>query len=141
MTAARLDNQLCFALYSASNQLVSIYRPILEPLGVTYTQFVVLMALWERDGISISQLAERTGLSKATMTPLLKRLTDKALIQLDRVAGNDRKKLVTLTERGRDLAAKSIPATEAAFCATGLSKDEAEDMIALCKRIVSFRPQ
>ncbi|MEM7316007.1 MAG: MarR family transcriptional regulator, partial [Planctomycetota bacterium] len=73
MPAARLDDQLCFALYSASNRLTNIYRPILESMGLTYTQFVTLMALWEKDDVSISQLAQTTGLSKPTMTPLLKR--------------------------------------------------------------------
>ncbi len=136
MAAARLDNQLCFALYSASNRLTSIYRPILEPLGLTYTQFVVLMALWEQDGVSISELAQRTQLSKPTMTPLLRRLESKELIQLDRVAGNDRQKSVTLTREGQALASKSLPATEAAFCATGITKKQASEMIGLCNRIV-----
>ena len=69
MSVATLDTQLCFALYSASNQLTSIYRKLLEPLDLTYTQFIVLMALWEKDDISISELADKAGLGKATMTP------------------------------------------------------------------------
>ena len=137
MPAARLDDQLCFALYSASNRLTNIYRPILEPMGLTYTQFVALMALWEKDDVSISQLAKTTGLSKPTMTPLLKRLEEKSLIQLERVAGNDRQKSVNLTRKGRALASKSLPATEAAFCATGLTEKQAHEAIKLCKRIVA----
>ena len=80
MSVAQLNEQLCFALYSASNHLTSIYRPLLESLGLTYSQFIVLMALWEKDNISISQLAKNTKLSKATMTPLLKRLEQKELV-------------------------------------------------------------
>ncbi|MEM7503932.1 MAG: MarR family transcriptional regulator [Pseudomonadota bacterium] len=101
------------------------------------TQFVVMMALWEADAVSISDLAARTGLSNPTMTPLLKRLERKKLLTLNRAEENDRQKIVTLTKAGRSLSAKSLPATEAAFCATGISKRQAADMIALCKRIVT----
>lgn len=137
MHAARLNDQLCFALYAASSRLTQIYRPILEPLNVTYTQFIVLMALWEKDGVSISELAQETCLSKATMTPLLKRLEEKNLLLLERVAGNDRQKKVSLTEAGAALSKKSVAATEAAFCATGLSAEEAGNMIQLCRRLIA----
>lgn len=135
MNIAKLDKQLCFALYSASNRLTEIYRPILKPLNLTYTQFVVLMALWEKDNVSISQLANRTGLSKATMTPLLRRLEEKSLIKLERVPNNDRQKNVALTQAGQRLSTQSVAATEAAFCATGLTKQQAMDAIALCQQI------
>lgn len=135
MKAARLSDQLCFALYSASNRMTAIYRPILERLGLTYPQFVVMMALWESDGVSITELASRTGLSKATMTPLLKKLELKALISLERVPGNDRQKQVTLTRQGRGLAPRSLKAAEDALCATGLTRKQAESMIDLCGRI------
>lgn len=135
MSAAQLNNQLCFALYSASNRLTSIYRPLLEPLGLTYTQFIVLMALWEEDNISISNLAEKAGLSKATMTPLLKRLEQKQLILRQVLADNERQKNIALTERGRALSKQSLGITEKAFCASGLTKQQANDVIALCKKI------
>lgn len=135
MKAARLNDQLCFALYAASNRVTAIYRPILEQLDLTYPQFVVMMALWEDDGISITKLAERTSLSKATMTPLLKKLESKQLIGLERVAGNDRQKSVTLKKKGRALSSKSISAAEEAFCGTGLTKDQAQSMIELCHLI------
>lgn len=133
--AARLNDQLCFAIYSASNRLTAIYRPILEPLGLTYTQFVVMMALWESDGVSITELAVSTHLSKATMTPLLKKLESKGLIELGRIPGNDRQKKVSLSAEGVQLASKSIKATEEAFCATGLSLEEAKSVIAICQKI------
>ncbi|WP_210418713.1 MarR family winged helix-turn-helix transcriptional regulator [Aliikangiella coralliicola] len=135
LAAAQLDSQLCFALYSASNRLTSIYRPILEPLGLTYTQFIVLMALWEEDNISISRLAERAGLSKATMTPLLKRLEQKQLIQRQYLADNERQKNIVLTKAGRELSQKSEAITEQAFCETGLSKKQASEIIRLCRKI------
>ena len=134
--AARLNDQLCFALYSASNRLTAIYRPILQPLGLTYTQFVVMMALWEKDRVSITRLAERTGLSKATMTPLLRKLESKKLVGLERLPENDRQKCVALTRRGRALAAHSNKATEDAFCATGLTQKQAKSTIDLCQKIL-----
>ncbi len=135
MKAARLDDQLCFALYSASSRMTAIYRSILGPLGLTYPQFVVMMALWEVDGVSITELASRTGLSKATMTPLLKKLAEKGKVSLERVPGNDRQKRVTLTQTGRALASKSLKAAEVAFCATGLTRSQARSIIDLCGRI------
>ena len=135
--AARLNDQLCFALYSASNRLTAIYRSTLEPLGLTYPQFVVMMALWETDGVSITQLAIHTNLSKATMTPLLKKLESKCLIQLGRIPGNDRQKKVELTECGRALASKSVSATKDVFCATGLTLEEAKSVINTCQKITT----
>ena len=133
----RLDTELCFALYSASSRITSIYRPLLEPYGLTYTQFVVLMALWEEDGVSITQLAEKAGLTNATMTPLLRRLEEKDFITRERVEGNEREKRVVLTQSGRDLSRKSGEITESVFCATGLTKAQAKDMIRNCKRIAA----
>jgi len=135
LSVAKLDEQLCFALYSASSQLTSIYRPLLEPLGMTYTQFIVLMALWQKDEISISQLAEQAGLSKATMTPLLKRLEQKGLILRKVLVDNERQKSIVLTEAGRDISLQSAEITNQVFCATGLTEQEAKSMIALCQKL------
>ena len=135
MAAAKLDSQLCFALYSASSRLTSVYRSLLEPLGITYTQFVVLMALWEQDSISISLLADRVGLGKATMTPLLKRLEAKGLIQSKRVVQNERQKNIVLTEKGRQLSDESEAITQQAFCSSGLTSRQANDLIKLCGKV------
>ena len=136
MPTAKLDTELCFALYFASNRLTSIYRPILEPYDLTYTQFIVLMALWEEDGISITRLAERTGLSNATMTPLLKRLESKSYISRKVLAHNERQKNIVLTKAGRDLSLVSSEITKQAFCSTGLSKAQAIELIRCCRKIV-----
>ena len=136
MSVAQLDSELCFALYSASGHLTSLYRPLLEPLELTYTQFVVLMALWEQDAISISQLALRAHLSKATRTPLLKRLEYKGLIERQQLEDNERQKCIVLTKAGRDLSKKSKAITQQVFCATGLSSQEAQEMMRLCKKIL-----
>lgn len=133
--AARLNDQLCFALYTASSRLTAIYRPVLAPFDLTYTQFIVMMALWESDKVSITELAQRANLSKATMTPLLKKLEGKGLINIERIEANERQKEVVLTQSGIKLASKSLKATEQAFCATGLSREEAETLIRYCQKI------
>jgi DNA-binding MarR family transcriptional regulator len=135
LSAARLDEQLCFALYSASSRLTAIYRPILETMDLTYPQFVVMMALWECDQISITELAKRTGQSNATLTPLLTKLEDKTLLTLARLQGNDRQKCISLTTQGKRLGKKSLKASEQAFCASGLTLEEAQTMIALCGKL------
>lgn len=135
VAVAELDRQLCFALYSTSNKLTSTYRELLEPHGLTYTQFVVLMALWKEDEISISQLAKTTELSKATMTPLLKRMEDKNLIRREQLANNERQKSIVLTDLGRELSQNSSDITDKVFCSTGLTQEEANSMIQLCKKV------
>ncbi|WP_086933901.1 MarR family winged helix-turn-helix transcriptional regulator [Agarilytica rhodophyticola] len=133
MSVPTLDSQLCFALYSASSHLTSIYRPLLDPLGLTYTQFIVLMALWEEDNISISQLAKKASLSKATMTPLLKRLEQKQLIRRQVLTENERQKNIVLTDAGRDLSKKSAEITDKVFCSTGLTVEQAKEIMSLCR--------
>ncbi len=135
MSAAILNEQLCFALYSASSHLTSLYRPLLDPLGLTYPQFIVLLALNEEDGVSISHLAGRTALGKATMTPLLKRLEQKQLVERHFVENNERQKKVLLTEKGKELANISEGITDKVFCATGLTKQQAEQVISVCKQL------
>ena len=137
MSVAQLNEQLCFALYSASNHLTSIYRHLLEPLELTYTQFIVLMALWEEDNISISQLAKKTKLSKATMTPLLKRLEQKLFIERQTLAGNERQKNIALTDSGRALSLQSSEITKQAFCMSKLSQEQAKVMIETCHQLVN----
>ena len=135
MKAAELDKQLCFALYTTTNKIISTYRTLLEPYDLTYTQFVILMLLWEKDGISISQLAQRAQLTKATMTPLLKRMEQKELIQRQMLSHNERQKSIVLTEKGKQLSDHSLEITDKVFCATGLTRDEAATIIQLCNKI------
>lgn len=97
-----------------------------------------MMALWEEENVSISQLAKRTGLSKSTLTPLLRRLQEKGFIVLKRIPNNERQKDVVLTQLGKDLSLQSVKVTEEAFCATGLSEKQANDLISLCHRITKY---
>ena len=107
-----LDDQLCFALYAASRAVTARYRPMLDELGVTYPQYLVLMLLWEEDGQTVGQLGQRLALDSGTLSPLLKRLTSAGLVTRHRRTDDERSVSVRLTEAGRALEtpARSISA-------------------------------
>lgn len=107
----RLGDQLCFSLYAAGLALNRVYRAPLAEIGLTYPQYLVLMVLWERDGLSVSALGERLFLDSATLTPLLKRLENAGHVQRRRGKQDERQVIVTLTEAGHALAdrAAAIP--------------------------------
>ncbi len=134
--APRLGEQLCFALYAASNVLTRAYRSLLEPLDLTYPQFVVMMALWEKDGVSITYLAACTKLGMPTMTPLLKRLEEKKLLERNASPADDRQKLIVLTAEGAALAAQGETVTREAFRRTGLQPSEAKRLLDLCQQMI-----
>jgi DNA-binding MarR family transcriptional regulator len=106
-----LDKQLCFALYSASLAMTKVYKPLLAPLGLTYPQYLVMLALWEHDGQSISALGDKLALDSGTLTPLLKRLQAQGRISRERDAQDERRVIVRLTPAGRQLKveARRIP--------------------------------
>ncbi|MEV0270976.1 MarR family transcriptional regulator [Hamadaea sp. NPDC050747] len=116
-----LDNQVCFALYSASRAVTAVYRPILEPLGLTYPQYLVLLVLWENDPVTVKHLGEELMLDSGTLSPLLKRMIAAGLVTKERSSADERSVLVRLTPAGRDLRdrAAGVPAQVAA--ATGLT--------------------
>ena len=106
-----LDKQLCFALYSASLAMTKVYKPLLAPLGLTYPQYLVMLALWEHDAQTVSGLGERLALDSGTLTPLLKRLEAQGQVRRERDADDERRVIVRLTDAGRKLkiAARSVP--------------------------------
>ena len=119
-SALLLDNQLCFALYSASLAMTKLYKPLLETLGLTYPQYLVMLVLWEQDGLTVSALGERLFLDSGTLTPLLKRMEQSGLVSRQRSVEDERRVEVSLTPDGRKLKtrAASVPAcvVEAAGC-------------------------
>lgn len=102
-----LGDQLCFALYSASRAMSKVYRPLLEPLGLTYPQYLVMLVLWERDGLTVTEIGDRLYLDSATLTPLLKRLQSAGMVTRTRASTDERQVLVALTSAGRGLKAKA----------------------------------
>ncbi len=128
-----LGQQLCFAVHAASNRISDHYRPLLAAHDLTYAQYTALMALAEEDGVSITHLAGRLRVAKASMTPLLRRLEEKNLITRGMEDDNERQKSVRITDQGRALLGTSCHATELVFQQTGLTQQQADDLIALCK--------
>jgi len=120
----RLDSQLCFALYSANLAMTKVYRRLLADLGLTYPQYLVMLVLWEGDGITVSSLGERLFLDSATLTPLLKRLQAAGLVLRERGREDERQVLVSLTDEGRALRSKAGAVPESAFCASGCKPEE-----------------
>lgn len=123
----KLDNQICFRLYTASRLLTQAYRPLLEPLGLTYPQYVVMMALWEKDNILVGDLCRRLGLVTSTVTPILQRMEADGLIVRTRGIADGRQTLVSLTRKGIRLEekAKDIPSCMAQSCTdSGISPEQ-----------------
>jgi MarR family transcriptional regulator, organic hydroperoxide resistance regulator len=116
----RLDNQLCFAIYAAAHAFAHAYKPFLDPHGLTYPQYLVLLELWERDDQTVKQLGEPLFLDSGTLTPLLKRMESAGWIARRRDTNDERIVRISLSEKGRAFRdeARSIPA--AMMCATGL---------------------
>ncbi len=105
--ALLLDNQLCFALYSASLAMTKLYKPLLDELGLTYPQYLAMLVLWERDGLMVSELGDRLYLDSGTLTPLLKRLEAAGLIARIRDVEDERRVHISLTAAGRKLKARA----------------------------------
>ncbi|MBC7916473.1 MAG: MarR family transcriptional regulator [Rhodoferax sp.] len=105
--ALLLDNQLCFALYSASQAMTQMYKPLLEALDLTYPQYLVMLLLWEQDGQSVSALGERLYLDSGTLTPLLKRMEAKGLLSRQRASQDERRVEIFLTAQGRQLKTRA----------------------------------
>ncbi len=134
--ALKLDNQLCFALYSASLAMTKLYKPLLDELGLTYPQYLAMLALWEGDGLSVSELGERLRLDSGTLTPLLKRLEAAGLIARIRAVEDERRVHISLTAAGRRLRtrAEKIPGCvlEAAQCSVS-------DLVQLTRQVQGLR--
>ena len=132
----QLDHQLCFALYSASLAMTKLYKPLLEELGLTYPQYLAMLALWERDGASVSELGERLFLDSGTLTPLLKRLEAAGLVTRLRAVEDERRVHLTLTAEGRKLKARAarIPG-----CVLAASQCSLAEVQALTQQVRALR--
>lgn len=134
--ALRLDNQVCFALYSASLAMTKLYKPLLDDIGLTYPQYLVMLVLWEQDGITVSELGERLYLDSGTLTPLLKRLEASGHIRRTRDAQDERRVRIALTPQGLDLRdqAERIP-----HCVLESSQCTLPELVALTDQLKTLR--
>ena len=120
----KLDNQLCFSIYAASRLMTRMYQPYLDELGVTYPQYLVLLILWEKEGIGVNEIACKLYLNTNTVTPLLKRMEQLEIIERNRCCSDERKVLICLTEKGKGLKkiAQKIPSSLISNMECGLDK-------------------
>ena len=131
-----LDNQVCFALYSASLAMTKLYKPLLQDLGLTYPQYLAMLVLWEDDGLMVSEIGERLSLDSGTLTPLLKRLEAAGLVSRVRDAGDERRVHITLTAAGRKLKqrAQKIPG-----CVLAASQCSVPEVVRLTRELRGLR--
>lgn len=120
----KLDHQLCFALYAATHSITRAYRSALDQAGITYTQYLVMLVLWEGDGISVGKIARRLELDPATLTPMLKRLEAADFIARERNLQDERIVEITLTKMGKKLKHEIARVQEGVQCQTGLSHND-----------------
>lgn len=132
----KLDNQLCFAVYAASLAMTKLYKPHLDQLGLTYPQYLVMLALWEEDGLMVSTLGERLSLDSGTLTPLLKRLEAAGLVSRTRDVADERRVHIGLTAIGRKLKARAarIPA-----CLIAASQCPVDELLGLTRQLQALR--
>jgi len=120
----RLDNQLCFSIYAASRAITRAYRPLLEPLGLTYPQYLVLLILWEQDGQSVNEIGRRLYLDSGTLTPLLKRMEQSGFLVRARSAADERKVEICLGPKGNALKTHALAIPEALIETSHLDEGE-----------------
>ncbi len=137
----RLDRQLCFPLYACSRKVVNLYTPFLKPLGITYTQYIVMLVLWEKDNIKVGTLCERLYLDNGTVTPLLKKLEEKGYIHRERDTVDERVVYIKLTDAGRKLKeqAREIP-VKVGSCLS-LTQEEAAQLYTILYQVMNQKTE
>ena len=135
--APRLDRQVCFALYSASRAATAVYRPVLEDLGLTYPQYLVMLVLWESEPTGVKELGAELGLDSGTLSPLLKRLEGMGLVERRRSGEDERRVAVHLTPAGRALSSKANAIPQRLAEAAGLSDVELEQLRGTLERLTA----
>lgn len=132
-----LENQLCFPLYAAARKVVNRYTPLLKPLGLTYTQYIVLLALWEKDHVPVGDLCRRLCLDNGTVTPLLKKMEEAGLVCRSRSAKDERVVAVRLTENGWQMRGRARDIPGLVGCGIPLTEAEAAALYGLLYKILS----
>jgi len=133
----KLENQVCFSLYSASNAVIRAYRPLLAPLGITYLQYMAMMVLWQHSPLTVKQMGEQLNLDSGTLTPLLKRLEEKGLVLRRRDEKDERVRQISLTDAGQKLhdQAREIPTQLA--CQLEVCRDDALLLKQMCDQLLA----
>ena len=134
--ALLLDHQLCFPLYACARETIKLYKPFLDELDLTYTQYITMMVLWERGSVSVKELGEALYLDSGTLTPLLKKMEAKGLLTRRRSTEDERSLIVTLTDQGRDLRDKALDVPAKMSRCVVLSREESLELYRLLYKLL-----
>lgn len=132
----KLEHQMCFPLYAAARKVTGLYTPILSELNLTYTQYIVMLVLWEKDEVSVKEIGERLFLDSGTLTPLLKNLEKKGLLTRNRSKEDERVTIAKLTEEGKALREKALKVPEQVVSCVKLEPEEALQLYTLLYKIL-----
>ncbi|GAB4017390.1 MarR family transcriptional regulator [Spirosoma koreense] len=132
----KLENQLCFPLYAASRLVTQCYQPVLDELGLTYPQYLVLLVLWETDAVSVKVLSEKLRLQSNTLTPLLKRMQEMGLIDRVRSQEDERSVIISLTPKGNQLQSEAPKVVNQLMTNMGLTTEEAHQLYGLLYKLI-----
>lgn len=135
--ALKLENQLCFPLYACSREVVKKYKPFLDEIGLTYTQYITMMVLWEKKSVTVKSLGESLYLDSGTLTPLLKRLEADGLVSRARSVEDERNLIVTLTEKGEKLKKDAVGIPEKIGACIQLSSEDSKTLYRLLYQILN----
>lgn len=132
----KLENQLCFPLYSAAKEVVRRYRPFLDPLGLTYTQYITMMVMWEHKSLSVGRIGELVNLDSGTLTPMLKKMEAAGLVKRCRSKADERELIVSITEKGEQLRAQALDIPAKMGSCTSLTMEEALQLRTLLVKLI-----
>lgn len=132
----KLENQLCFPLYAASREIIKLYKPYLDEIDLTYTQYIAMMVLWEKKSLNVKELGKCLHLDSGTLTPLLKKMEAKELITRTRSDKDERNLIVRITEKGESLREKAIQVPQAIAGCTSLDPEEAAALYRILYKIL-----
>ena len=133
----RLDNQLCFPLYACSREIVKKYHPHLDDIGLTYTQYIVMMLMWEHKKLSVKELGEKLYLDSGTLTPVLKSLESKGLVTRKRSSEDERVLIVEITDAGEELKEKAVDVPPKVGCCVKLTPEESAELYRLLYKVLA----
>ena len=137
----KLSNQLCFPLYACANEVLKLYKPVLDELDLTYTQYIVMLALWERSGISEKELGGILHLDSGTLAPVLKRMCAKGLVQKTRSAKDERNVVLSVTEQGVALKERAVSVPAKVGSCLALSKEVPVTLYVLVNNLLGSFPE
>lgn len=137
----KLENQLCFPLYACSKEIIRRYKPFLDPLDLTYTQYITLLVLWEKKTVNVKELGDRLYLDSGTLTPLLKKLEAKGLVTRTRSSTDERSVDIALTDAGAALRQQAAKIPEKMGSCVSLSHEDAQTLYRLLYAVISNLPE